>query len=641
MKLEPKGGVLTSDGQFRFLLGANYWPRKTNLSMWSSWDPESVADDLRRAAELGVRVLRAFLRDLDFSDEAGNLREDAAAKLRQFLDMAEAAGVKVLLTLIVGHMSGKNWPIPWTPNDKIYSPDSIAKTCNFASQLVSRFRDHPAVAGWILSNELSLVSRAPSRDEALNLLRECSRVIKSLDPGHAFSSGDVPDSYMQETPNVRGLVDYVGPHLYLYDNDAVRHGLLYSAAIELFRDLDYPVVLEEFGFSTLQFSEESHARFVEEALYSALAHGASGALVWCLSDFEDRSEPPYEWRPLELGFGLLRADGSPKPAAEAFREFSKALEALEGLGLHSRFKRVAHAAVVVPYYVFADYEFVWYRRALGFWGSVRPSLMSLALASSLGLSPAAVYEGELARAANARVLFMPSVVTALASTWRSLLRYVESGGVLVASVARGFGDLRAYHEAPTQLWRELFGVAPALRAGSEGVRLRGEVVLRSSLRDLEEVAINVPGQILTYSVSPVDAEPLAYVDGLEAPVLLRARRGKGYAYLLTLPIELIVGLQEEPQWGLRGVYAAILRDAGVEVRYASGVPSVETVVYTDGREDLVFAINHSDRQLEASLEMSGRSGARQVAGRARLVAMSSDKAVLLMPPKSSAVILFS
>ena len=635
MRTVAKDGVIISDGSFRFLLGVNYWARRGNIAMWASWDPESIREDFKLMSEVGIRVVRAFIRNEDFADEQGNLLEDAARKLGQFLDIANEAGVKVLLTLLVGHMSGKNWRIPWTPNDKVYSPDSVSKTCNFVAQVVSRFKSHPAIAGWILSNEISLVARASSRGEALNLLRACSLTIKAIDENHVFSSGDLPDGYLQETPNVRGLVDYVGPHLYLYDNDAVRHGFTYSMVLEVFKDIDYPVILEEFGFSPLQFSEESLAQFVREILYSALAHGASGALFWCFGDFEDKSYPPYEWRPHELIHGLFKLNGEPRLTAKAFKDFAKDLSLIEALNLHSRFKRVSKAAVVVPYYVFADYEFIWYRNALGFWGSIKPAIMSLSLTSSLGLSPMAVYEKEISRAFDKQVIIMPSVINALTSTWRMLLSFVEKGGLLITSIVRGVNNLRAYHEAPTQLWGELFGVAPALRAGSEGIRLRDRVIIKGSLKGMEEVPVNIPGEVIIHLVKPIDAEPLAYINNTEAPVLLRARRGKGYAYLLTLPIELILGLQEEAQWSLRSIYEAVFNDAGINLDYKSSEPSVEVVQYTDGAENLVFAINHSDKQVETIISVPRGSSVRQITGDAKLIAASGNKVTFLMPPKSA------
>jgi endo-1,4-beta-mannosidase len=266
-------------------------------------------------------------------------------------------------------MSGKNWSIPWTRFNDLYEPSSVERTMRFIENIIREVRDHPAVAGYILSNELSLVKRAESRDESLRLLRAFSETVRSIDKNHVISSGDTPDSYLQETPNIRELVDYAGPHLYIYDTDLTRHGYMYGALVELFSNTgDLPVILEEFGFSTHQYSEESQARFISEALYTALAHGASGAFVWCFSDFTSETDPPYEWRPLELGFGVVRGDGSLKPAALVIKRFAKELERLEEIGFNRAFKRKPEVSVVAPFYVFRDYEFVWYRSTLGLLG---------------------------------------------------------------------------------------------------------------------------------------------------------------------------------------------------------------------------------------------------------------------------------
>lgn len=91
-----------------------------------------------------------------------------------------------------------------------------------------------------------------------------------------------------------------------------------------------PVILEEFGFSTYQLSEEQHAGFVNDVLWSALAHGAIDAFIWCFSDFSQEGDPPYEWRLRELGFGLVRADGTPKPETAVVRKFSQDLKRFEG-----------------------------------------------------------------------------------------------------------------------------------------------------------------------------------------------------------------------------------------------------------------------------------------------------------------------
>jgi endo-1,4-beta-mannosidase len=49
--------------------------------------------------------------------------------------------------------------------------------------------------------------------------------------------------------------------------------------------------------------------------------GAAGAYAWCYADYEARlfSRPPLDRAIRERTFGLVRADGSEKPAAQVFR----------------------------------------------------------------------------------------------------------------------------------------------------------------------------------------------------------------------------------------------------------------------------------------------------------------------------------
>jgi len=123
---------------------------------------------------------------------------------------------------------------------------------------------------------------------------------------------------------------------------------------------------------------------------------------------------------------------------------------------------------------------------------------------------------------------MPSVIVALSSTWRRLLNYVESGGVVYTSLLRGIGFLRALHEAPMHLWIEFFGVENILEAGSTGYRLHGLTTIEFvrdfgvfTSGDRLELWINEP--VYTFLAKPIDAEVLA-VDGRGNPVLFKTRR---------------------------------------------------------------------------------------------------------------------
>lgn len=645
MKTERRGNVTLTDGSFRFLLGVNYWPRKTNIRMWRDWSEDDIAEDVRLMKELGIRAVRFFIKNEDFADENANVYPPSLEKLERFLRILEENGILGFASLIVGHMSGKNWRIPWTRFEDIYTPSSIEKTCKFVEAIVRRFKEHGGIGGWILSNEISLVKRAESREEALALLRAFAKTVKSVDPNHVVSSGDIPNEYMQETPNVRDLVDYVGPHLYLYDSDSVRHGYTYSAVLELFsNDGDVPIILEEFGFSTHQFSEEAQARFVNEMLYTALAHGASGAFIWCFSDFPHESDPPYEWRPLELAFGIVRKDGSLKPAAHVVKRFSEELREIERMGLHQRFKRSTDASIIAPFYIFRDYEFIRYKSIAGLQLTLQPLIGAYILSSAAGLQTSVVYELDVERAIKSkRLLIMPSTIVALSSTWRKIYSYVEGGGHLYTSVLRGVANLRALHEAPTHLWLELFGVENTLDAGSVGRRLFGVTTLEfvSSLGNFkkgDKLELKISEPVYTYTARSVDAEVVA-VDDSGNPVLFRAKRCSGYAYLFLVPVEIVVARQEVVDWG-RGygrLYESIAIEAGIERQYRSDNPEVEVLSYYGETEDIIITINHGFEKRVKVYSAKTIKGAMRIGGDGDIVRLGQDLLELNMPRKGAMV----
>ena len=614
MRYKVIDDIIFMEEGFRFLLGVNYWPRKNALRMWIDWDENSVREDFSIMREIGVRTVRMFIKDEDFADENGEINQHMLDRLRRFLDVAYENKIMVFVTFLVGHMSGKNWRIPWVRFEDLYKPHSIEKTMRFVKDIVERFKDHPAVAGWILSNELSLVKRAENRDEALKLLKAFSETIRSIDNNHLISSGDVPDSYMQETPNIRDIVDYVGPHLYIFDTDDVRQGFSYGAFIELFRNSgDLPVILEEFGFSTALLSEELQARAVEEVLYTALAHDASGAFIWCFSDFSLENEPPYEWRPLELRYGLVRYDGSLKPSAEVVKRFSETISSLERLGFHIDFKRRPETSIITPFYVFRDYEFVWYRNGMGFWRVVQPLIISSMLLSSAGVDNTMIYELDLEKVLNKRkLLVMPSLIVALSTTWRKLLRYVEEGGNLYISLSKGFGDYIAGYEAATHLWSELMGVENKSRTGTLNI-YRGRITI-SFIREFNEIdrdskiIIDTPTSIYTYYAEPVDADVLA-VDASERPVLFRTRRGRGNVYTMLIPIEMILALSdhmnlEDPyRKSIINLFRSIALESGVEIRYRTSSSQIEVKPFYGKDSDILIIINHGDPE-KISIESS-------------------------------------
>ncbi|WP_148666774.1 hypothetical protein [Acidilobus sp. 7A] len=106
MRTEARGGLALTDGSFKFPLGVKCWPRKTNVRMWRGWDEGAVLD-IRAVKSIGARAVRLFAGQ-DFVSASGDLSQQLE-RLRWLLDRLGDNGMAGFVTLLVGHMSGRNW----------------------------------------------------------------------------------------------------------------------------------------------------------------------------------------------------------------------------------------------------------------------------------------------------------------------------------------------------------------------------------------------------------------------------------------------------------------------------------------------------------------------------------------------------
>ena len=67
-------------------------------------------------------------------------------------------------------------------------------------------------------------------------------------------------------------------------------------------------------------SEEEGAAYYDAVLQRLVRTGAAGAYAWCYADYDARlhDRPPFDTAVRERTFGLVRADGSEKPAIAVF-----------------------------------------------------------------------------------------------------------------------------------------------------------------------------------------------------------------------------------------------------------------------------------------------------------------------------------
>ena len=151
----------------------------TGLAAQGPIPVEVVAKDGRYQLLRGGEPYEVHGAGLEFADIAffaahgGNSfrtwRTDNAAQL---LDEALAHGVTILMCIEIGReRHGFDYD----------DADAVAAQLEFARQEVLKYKDHPALLGWIIGNEPNLNFRNPKVFDAIN---DISKMIHEVDPNH-------------------------------------------------------------------------------------------------------------------------------------------------------------------------------------------------------------------------------------------------------------------------------------------------------------------------------------------------------------------------------------------------------------------------------------------------------------------------
>jgi endo-1,4-beta-mannosidase len=305
----------------RPLLGVNYWSRAGGPRMWTRYDEATVTKELQVLADHGLTVTRSFFFWPDLMPTPDDIDEDVLDRFGNFLELHSSFGLRTVPTLLVGHMSGENWDPAWRGGRDLYSDVwLVSRQAWLAEQLAGRFGRHPAIAGWLVSNEMPRYG-GPGTPEAVSSWARL--VIQGLRAGGATQPVSLGDgAWTIELSGVQSgyrladlapLVDWVGPHVYPMGDDQVRQHLRAAFLCELAGGAGKPVLLEEFGASTDFVSEENLGHYYRQVLHNSLLGGATGWIAWNNTDFDDLAgEAPYRHHPFEMHFGVTDSGGEPK-----------------------------------------------------------------------------------------------------------------------------------------------------------------------------------------------------------------------------------------------------------------------------------------------------------------------------------------
>ncbi|MFN2400660.1 MAG: cellulase family glycosylhydrolase [Gemmatimonadaceae bacterium] len=345
-----------------FELGINYWPRRRAMYMWREFDIGEVRDEMAHIANIGFDVVRVFALAQDFLPQPMTVPADMVARLLEVVRAATDAGLRVVPTLIVLNMSGRIWWPAWMldsqgqPADLFSDPAILRSQALLVETCARALSGGDGIRAFDLANEIDDAQRPKSRDAGWLWASLLANTIKQAAPDAPIQIGahlpSLTTANNMRIDDLAAVADEDVMHAYPLYCDIARSFLdpelvPFSCALTAgLAKTGRPVLMQEFGLCTAppgatgqtitddflgqpreQYlaSEDEAAEYYKAVLGRLVETGAAGAYAWCYGDYDSRlfDRPPLDTAVRERTFGLVRADGSEKPAAGVFRAFSK------------------------------------------------------------------------------------------------------------------------------------------------------------------------------------------------------------------------------------------------------------------------------------------------------------------------------
>jgi endo-1,4-beta-mannosidase len=261
-------------------------------------------------------------------------------------------------------MSGKFWWPAWMRDPRgmprgLYTDPALLRSQALLVDTCARaLAGDSSIRAFDLSNEIDDAQRLPSRDAGWLWAALLAGSVRRAAPGVPVQFGAHLPSLMANThmriDDLAGIVDEDCMHAYPLYCDVAKSFLdpeLVPFACALTAELaasGRPPLMHEFGICTAppgspgvsitddflgkpraQYlaSEQEGARYYEQVLDRLAATGACGAYAWCYGDYDAKlfNRAPFDTALRERSFGLVRADGSEKPACAVIRAFASRL----------------------------------------------------------------------------------------------------------------------------------------------------------------------------------------------------------------------------------------------------------------------------------------------------------------------------
>jgi endo-1,4-beta-mannosidase len=581
--------------------------------MWRSYDPAVIDAELSVLKGHGLTMTRSFFYWPDFMPGPRTIDEAMTARYADFLDRHAARGLVTIPTFIVGHMSGENWDPAWRGGRDLYDDVwMVDRQAWFAAEMVKRFSEHPAVAGWLVTNEMPIYGGSTTDHEIVaawaRIIRDAVRAAGGAQP---FSLGDGAWG-IEVSGNDNGfrlkdiapMVDFLGPHTYPVGDDPVRQRYAAALACELTGTFGKPVIMEEFGVSSDFASEVNAAAYYRHVLYSTLLAGATGWIAWNNTDFRLPDQDPYRHHAFEQNFGLTEVTGTPKATLKQMKAFASTLKAID----FAQCQRAdTDTALIVSSYLDNQYPFTSPETSAHVSAALGQAYVSARLAD---LPPKLTRETDGIEP-GARLYIAPSVKQFLAPTAAALQQLAHDGATVYVSYSPGDVD---WHRGPSfGTMNELFGVTHQLDVGMVDP-VADERVELTFTRDFGGLA---RGTTLDFPVAgnehvraylpvvPTSAEVIA-TDSHDRPALLRRQTGRGAVILCVYPLEYFAAAtpRVNPDATV-ALYGALATHAGVRRPVTTEDPGVacDMLLHSGGARYAVLT-SHADETVTVKVSFS-------------------------------------
>ena len=343
-----------------YLIGCNYWASNAGAEMWVHFCEKTIDADLKTLSENGVEYLRVFPNWRDFQpvmplytgDQVVEYRmsgerhptnkyylnETALERFDIFCDIANKYGLKLIVGLITGWMSGRLFIPPAIYGKNPYTDsEAILFQQKFITGFVGRFKRRSEIFAWDFGNECNCMYPLNNREAAHNWTLTISNCIRACDNTRPIVSG-MHNLDIEGTWTIEAQADgsdiltthpypYWTAHCRMDTYSSIRTLLHATCETKLYGDIGgKPCLVEEIGtMSPMNCDDETSAGFVRANLYSNWANGARGLLWWCAHEQVNLSTPPYTWNMCEIELGMTDKSGTPKPVLREFKKFKECM----------------------------------------------------------------------------------------------------------------------------------------------------------------------------------------------------------------------------------------------------------------------------------------------------------------------------